>query len=231
MGNVPHHQAQARRFVALARADHNAEDFTRAANALARAASHAATAALVHTNFVSRPTRRRLTNSLFALAHGGRLPFGAVRTFRRIYDLPAQLAAAPDRRAAQRLTCRHRHRVAVLVRAVERAVAGRPQPAVRRRYTAFISAPRPVPTSMSDILALPNFKDIAAAHGLTDAPLLKRPDPHGMYQRGLTPRPCPCHPEPLDLSEPTGALPLSPLWQKALAHTFRCNIPQTLPFR
>ena len=44
MGSVHHHQTQARRFLSLARSDHNAGDYARAANALARAASHAATA-------------------------------------------------------------------------------------------------------------------------------------------------------------------------------------------
>ena len=44
MGNVQHHQAQARRFLSLARSDHNAGDYSRTANALARAASHAAAA-------------------------------------------------------------------------------------------------------------------------------------------------------------------------------------------
>ena len=232
MGTVSHHQAQARRFLSLARADHDAGDYRRAAHALARAASHAATAGLVHQNLIRGPTRRRLTNCLFMLAAAGQIPFGAVKTFRRVYDLPAELAAAADLGAAMRLA-RHAHRrVSALLRALERAVAGRPQPAVRRRFTDFLNAPppRPVPASIRDILALPNFKAIAAAHGLTDSPLLRRPDPHDMYRRGLTPLPCTCHPEPAALSEPDGDLPISPLWQAALKQTFKTKIPEALPY-
>ncbi len=44
MSSVQHHQAQARRFLSLGRSDHNAGDYARAANAPARAASHAAAA-------------------------------------------------------------------------------------------------------------------------------------------------------------------------------------------
>ncbi len=232
MGAVPHHQAQARRFLSLARADCDAGDFARAANALARSASHAATAASLHTNpFHTRgTTRRRLTNWLFCLAHEGRLPHGVVKTFRRIYDLPARLAAAPDFAGARRLARRARNRVSALVRAVERAVAGRPQPAVTRRRDRFRSAPlRPAPASLSEIASLPDFAQIAAAHRLTGVPLRKLPDPHGLYQRGISPKPCGCHPEPLDLTQERGDVPLSPLWQKALSQTFKCKFPDTLP--
>ena len=236
MAAVPHHQAQARRFLVLARADCNAGDFSRAANALARSASHAATAASLHTNsFHTRgTTRRRLTNWLFCLAHEGRMPFGVVKTFRRIYDLPARLAVASDYAGARRLVRRARNRVAAMIRAVERAVAGSPQlSVVRRRETfRFATPPRPTPTSMTEILALPDFAQIAAAHRLAGVPLRKLPDPHGLYQRGISPKPCSCHPEPLDLSQERSGIPvpLSPLWQKALSQTFKRNFPDQLPY-
>ena len=179
-------------------------------------------------------TRRRLTNRLFCMAHEGRMPFGVVKTFRRIYDLPARLAAASDYAGARRPVRRARNRVAAMVRAVERAVAGCPQlSVVRRRETfRFAAPPRPTPASMSEILALPDYAQIAAAHGLTGVPLRKRPDPHGLYQRGLSPKPCSCHPEPLDLSQERGnvPVPLSPLWQKALSQTFKRNFPDQLPY-
>ena len=233
MAAVPHHQAQARRFFVLARADYHAGDFARAANALARSASHAATAASRHTNplHTRGTTRRRLTNWLFVLAREGKLPHGVVKTFRRIYDLPALLAAAPDFTTARYLIRRARTRVSALVRAVERAVAGHPQPAVVRRRDNFRNAlPRPTPTSMSEIIALPDFAEIAATHKLTGVPLRKLYDPHGMYERGISPKPCSCHPEPLDLSQERGDQPLSPLWQKALSKTFNRNFPDQLPY-
>ena len=74
MGSVLHHQTQARRFLSLARSDHNSGKYDRAANALARAASHAATSALFHCALLRRPTRRKLTNTLFMLADAGRSP-------------------------------------------------------------------------------------------------------------------------------------------------------------
>ena len=94
MGSVRHHQTEARRFLSLARSNHSAGDHLRAADALARAASHAATAAVVERNWVHRYTRRRLTNYLFLMAAEGRISNGGVRTFRNIYDLPRRLAEA-----------------------------------------------------------------------------------------------------------------------------------------
>ena len=62
MGSVQHRQVQARRFLSLARSDHNAGDYAQEANALARAASHAATAAAVQETPFRRRTCRKLTN-------------------------------------------------------------------------------------------------------------------------------------------------------------------------
>lgn len=225
MASVPHHQAQAQRFLALARADYHAGDYDRAANALARSASHAATAALFHWDFLPKATRRRLTNWLFVLAHRGQISYGCVRTFRQIYELPDRLAAA-DPGSARRLTRRAVNRVSTMLRQIEGAIAGRPRVAPRRQRR-----PRPQLNSIRDILALPDFKTIAAIHGLTRDPLAMRPDPHGMYSQGRTPIPCPCHPEPLDLCEEfPQTVTLSPLWRKALEKTFRMKIPAALPY-
>ena len=92
MGSVQHHQTQARRFLSLARSDLNSAEYHRAANALARAASHSATAAAVHWDFYERRTRRRLTNFLLILACESHISNGGVRIFRHIYRMPRLLA-------------------------------------------------------------------------------------------------------------------------------------------
>ncbi len=228
MGSVHHHQNQARRFLSLARSDHNAGDHFRAADALTRAASHAATAAVVARNWVHRYTRRRLTNYLFLLAAEGRISNGGVRTFRNIYGLSRRLAQA-DPREAQRLCRQARNRVALLVRSIEGAIAGRPVTGRRRRP---VRPPRrPAPQSVAEIIALPDYREIAEAHGLVNAPLARRPDPHGFYPRGLTPPPCGCHPVNLDLRREPSTIELSPLWKRALELAFRVKFPDAIPVR
>ena len=228
MGSVHHHQTQARRFLSLARSDHNSADYARAANALARAASHAATAAVVERNWVRRYTRRRLTNYLFLLAAEGRISNGGVKTFRNIYHLSRRLALA-DPREAQRLSRQARNRVSALLRSIEGAIAGRPVTGRGRRPPQPPS--RPAPQSVAEIIALPDYREIAAANNLVNAPLAKRPDPHGFYPRGLTPPPCSCHPVNLDLRHEPSAIELSPLWKRALERTFRVPFPDTIPVR
>ena len=226
MGSVHHHQAQARRFLSLARSDHNAGDYVRAANALARAASHAATAVVVHESDLRRCTRRKLTNRLFALAGQGRISNGGVRAFRNIYALPRRLAQA-DAGESQRLSRQARNRVALLVRSVEGAIAGRPVTGRARR-----PAPppwRPAPRSVSELIALPDYREIARAHNLEGAPLARRPDPHGFYDRGQEPPRCPCHPVKLPLREEGDTIQLSPLWKRALERAFRAPFPNTIP--
>ena len=226
MGSVQHHQAQARRFLSLARSDHNAGDYARAANALARAASHAATAVVVHETDSRRRTRRKLTNQLFALAAEGRISNGGVRAFRNIYGLPHRLARAHPSEA-QRLSRQARNRVAVLVRSVAGALSGRLVTGRARR-----PAPppwRPAPRSVSEIIALPDYRELARAHNLEGAPLAKRPDPHGFYDRGQEPPRCPCHPVKLPLRESGDTIELSPRWRRALERAFRVPFPHTLP--
>ena len=228
MGSVHHHQNQARRFLSLARSNHNAGDHLRAADALARAASHAATAAVVERNWVRRYTRRRLTNYLFLMAAEGRISNGGVKTFRNIYELSRRLAEAAPREA-QRLCRQARNRVALLIRSIEGAIAGRP---VTGRSRRPVPPPRrTAPQSVAEIIALPDYREIAAAHGLVNAPLARRPDPHGFYPRGLTPPPCGCHPENQDLRREPSAIELSPLWKRALELTFRVKFPNTIPVR
>jgi hypothetical protein len=84
---------------------------------------------------------------------------------------------------------------------------------------------------VSEIIALPDYKDIAAAHHLVGAPLSRRPDPHGFYARGETPPECPCHPVPLPMRDDRDAIELSPLWKRALERTFRVPFSDTIPVR
>ena len=156
----------------MARSDHNAGDYARVAHARARSASHAATAAVVHECAFRRCTRRKLTNRLFALAGPGRISNGNVRAFRNIYALPQRLALA-DPREAQRLSRQARNRVAMLVRSVEGAIAGWPVAGRARRPRP---APwRPAPRSVSELIALPDYREIARAHQLEGAPLAGGP--------------------------------------------------------
>ena len=226
MGSVHHHQAQARRFLSLARSDHKGGDYARAANALARAASHAATAAFVHEAHFRRRTRRKLTNHLFALAAEGRISNSGVRVFRSIYELPDRLALAGPREA-QRLSRQARNRVSMLVRSVEGALSGR---LVTGRGRRPPRPPwRPAPRSVSQIIALPDYAEIASTHNLEGSPLAKRPDPHGFYDRGQTPPECPCHRVPLPRRNDSDTIELSPLWKRALERTFRIPFPDTIP--
>ena len=229
MGSVRHHQTEARRFLSLARSNHNAGDHLRAADALARAASHAATAAVVARNWIDRYTRRRrLTNYLFLMAAEGRISNGGVRTFRNIYGLSRRLAEA-DPREAQRLCRQARNRVSALLRSIEGAIAGRPVTGRSRRPVP--PARRPTPGSVAEIIALPDYREIAETHNLVNSPLARRPDPHGFYPRGLTPPPCGCHPENLDLRREPSAIELSPSGNTPWSAPSASNSPILSPSR
>ena len=82
---------------------------------------------------------------------------------------------------------------------------------------------------MAEIMALPNYQEIAQAHSLDRSPLARLPDHHNFYARGLTPRPCPCHPADLTLRGDPSSIELSPLWKRALEHTFHAKFPDTIP--
>ena len=225
MASVAHHQTQSRRFLSLARADLNAGEPQRAVAALARAASHAATAAVFHWNHIKRPTRRKLTNFLFILASDGNITFGAVRAFRQIYQTPdalAQAEAAGDHRKAAWLLRRARNRIAALVHAVNRAIAGRrargPRPgspaAADHPDAAHAAAPAIV--TVSDILDLPNYAAIVADYKLANIPIGARPDPHHFYAIGQAPRPCDCHPETRQMPDDPTNMIIAPPWRQAL---------------
>ena len=67
------------------------------------------------------------------------------------------------------------------------------------------------------------------AYNLEGAPLAKRPDLHGFYDRRHEPPRCPCHPVKLPLREEGDTIELSPLWQRALERAFRVPFPDTIP--
>ena len=178
---------------------------------------------------IDRCTRRRLTNYLFLLAAEGRISNGGVKTFRNIYDLSRRLTEAADPREAQRLCRQARNRVSALLRSLEGAIAGRPVTGRSRRSPRPPS--RPLPQSMAEIMALPDYPEIAQAHDLAQSPLARLPDPHDFYARGLTPRPCPCHPADLSRRGDPSTIELSPLWKRALEKTFHVPFPNTIPVR
>ena len=78
-------------------------------------------------------------------------------------------------------------------------------------------------------MALPRLNEIVASHNLEGAPYARRPDPHGFYDRGQTPPPCPCHPLRLGKHNDGPTVELSPLWQRALQKTFRVPFPDSIP--
>ncbi len=82
---------------------------------------------------------------------------------------------------------------------------------------------------MTEIMALPNYKEIAEAYGLAGSLLARLPDHHDFYARGLTPGPCPCHPADLTLLGDPSSIELSPLWKRALEDTFHVKFPDTIP--
>ena len=117
----------------------------------------------------------------------------------------------------------------MIIRSIEGAIAGRP---VTGRSRRPVPPPRRLaPGSVAEIIALPDYREIVAAHNLVNAPLARRPDPHGFYPRGLTPPPCGCHPDNTDLRREPSAIELSPLWKRALERTFRVKFPDTIPVR
>ena len=255
MGTVAHHQDKTQCFLHRARDAVAAGDAIEAANALRRAASHAATALAVHTGF-RHNTTRRLETALFNCISAGRLSRSHLKTFRHTYTLPDHLRDSDDSRPGHRNSnrgkpperrpdpahpaCaiplrRMRRRVTSMVKSIDDLIAGKiPSVRFHKRYLRGLPPreihPAPVSiTSIRDILDLPNRREIAETYGLQRDPLVRRPDPHGMYAAGCTPRPCSCHPETAnDLSETPTRVHLSPLWQKALERALRTTIPSVL---
>ena len=89
-----HHISRTRRYLKYATGDTARGDYDRAARALARANSHAATAVCVHWHYLGalRPTRRRHQSWLCDLARKGYVTYGLTAVLRDSYALPDRIS-------------------------------------------------------------------------------------------------------------------------------------------
>ena len=238
MGSVIHHQARSAAFLDRARSA-GTDDVNDAAAALRRSACHAATALAVHAG-MPHNTRRRLEIALHAYVAQGQLSRSHIKTFRQLHSFPEYLASAAARpgKTIGGRGCplrRLRRRVAALLNDVTAIIAGNPRPVryAQRWLRGLPPCPERVPVSaivsVRDILDLPNYQAIRTEWELEHVPLLRVPDPHGWYQRGAIPSPCPCHPEtwksPTDIDK---RFPLSPIWKRVLEHVLGIPVPDVL---
>ena len=136
--NPNHHLNRSQLYLDFSRANATDGDFNRAALALTRAASHAATAAAIHWHN-RHYSRRRLNVALTELALDGYLPYPHVRTFRDVYSVPAQVAPARPDDARRILRTAHR-RVARLLAAIKSTMAAHPSPPTLEEVIARIQA-------------------------------------------------------------------------------------------
>ncbi len=159
MGTVPHHQERSQRYLTQARAHIDAAirnpsvpDDARcaaAAVALRRAASHAVTAAAVHSHRGHR-SRRRLSNVLIDLAFQRKIGLAQIRVFQRLHRLAPGPTGAP-RSAGKSVTPTRRalraeyRRVVRLVDALATAIAGQPNPLTLEQAVALAAASPPPP--------------------------------------------------------------------------------------
>lgn len=122
MSTAPHHLERTQRYHRFARDNIADGQFARAADALRRSVTHAASALLVSEG---RPTstRQRLDNALLDLTLDGRIPHAHVRTFRIVHRLPDLLQGRSDVES-RRLLRTVRTRVGRLIKAVAALVNG-----------------------------------------------------------------------------------------------------------
>ena len=122
MYTAARHLELSQRYLHLARDNVAAGQNHRAADALRRAVTHAASSILVAEG---RPTntRRRLYNALGTWVYHGAIPHAHLTTFRRVHDLPTRLdAMPPDSADAARLLRTMRLRVRRLLNDVSALV-------------------------------------------------------------------------------------------------------------
>ena len=138
--NAAHHLDRSQLYLGFVTRDVRAGDYHRAARAIHRAATHAATAAAVHWHH-NHYSWRRLTTVLVALVRDGLMDYRHLRTFRQLYRLPDMLAGANnDVTALRRLLRRARRRVLRLQQAVKRAMTLDPNPLSVQDYLALWEA-------------------------------------------------------------------------------------------
>lgn len=227
MGTVSHHQAKAARFLQHAQDNIAHRERHRAAQAIARAASHAATALALH-----RQTRHNSHRQLQWAVQSyvfDELGHGHLKTFREACDLPRRISSQPAT-DAHRVLLRLRRRTKSFLKAVNAIVAGQPLPIhqTRRSIRKPHEPAAPHFATLRDITTLPNFLEIRNRFRLHNSSFAAKTDPHGWYQSGRDPRPCPCHPRPRNASKNPDYIILSPLWRRALAKTFHLKLPDPL---
>lgn len=232
MGTVPHHQAKAAEYLQHADRAIADRDPPRAANALRRALTHALTAVAVHDG-LRHKSRRQLKHVLDSNVFKQCLSRDHLKTLRQVHSLPGHLSSA-DRSSDPTVTLRRmRRRVSSFINDCAAVIAGQPKPVRdhKRRLRHPNLPATPTFNTVQDILTLPNYEDIRARFRLFNSPLSARPDPHGWYQRGLTPRPCSCHQELWNPIPDENVITLSPFWRRALEKTFRIKLPDDLQLR
>ena len=141
--NAAHHLDRSQLYLGFVTRDVRAGEYHRAARAIHRAATHAATAAAVHWHH-NHYSWRRLTTALAGLVRDGLIDYRHLRAFRQLYRLPHMLAdAAGDVAALRRLLRRARRRVLRLRQAVARAITSDPNPLSVQDYLALCQADSP----------------------------------------------------------------------------------------
>ena len=122
--NPSHHLDRSRHYLDFVPGNIAAGDHARGAQALARSASHAVTAAAVHWHH-GHHSRRRLTTVLTDLVFSDRIAYAHLSTFRDVYRLLDQVADATPQRARQAVG-RMRRRVSRLIAAIAAAIGSEP---------------------------------------------------------------------------------------------------------
>ena len=164
--NLAHHLNRSQHYIDRIPINLAAGDRIRAAKAVGRAASHAVTAAAVHWGYPYK-SRRRLTTVLYGLLHDGKITHAShIRTFRQVYQLPDQVAAATTEAEARRLI----HRLRMRVRRLRKAI------------TTAINTIRPAPDSDSDSNPNPPRKN-ASLRAQFEALAITRPEIRSFFHQ------------------------------------------------
>ena len=156
-----HHISRTRLYLKYAASDTAIGDYDRAAKALARATSHAATAVGVHWDYLCglRGSRRRLQSALNELARKRYVSYGLAGVLREAYALPDLIATAAAKPASAnarsanahreiiRILRRTRMRARRLLKAIVRAMSDEPNPPTFDEIMARALVDHPEPIS------------------------------------------------------------------------------------
>ena len=140
--NAAHHLDRSRLYLGFVTRNVLAGEYDRAARAVHRAATHAATAAAIHWHH-RHHSWRRLTTVLGQLVRDGLLEYRHLRAFREVLRLPDLLAqTSGDAAGRRRLLRRFRRRVHRLRRAIIRAMHADPNPLSLKEILAQMGVSR-----------------------------------------------------------------------------------------